>query len=268
MPNTFEEWYERARSFEEDWNFPNCVGALDGKHIVTKAPKNCGSYYFNYKGTNSIVLMTLVGPKYEFIYIDVGCNGRISDGGVFSRCALSSALEENNINIPGPRPLPGRQKPIPFVIVADDAFAIKSYIMKPYPFKNQPGPNRVFNYRISRVVENAFGLISRFRILRRPIELYPEKATIMVTAICALHNFLLERKSRMYAPRGTFDTETSNGTLVFGNWRQEQNENANIFPLEPSMHRNYALTSKQIREEFTEYFMSERGEVAWQYKYI
>lgn len=55
------------------------MGALDGKHIVIKAPKNSESYYFNYKDTNSIVLMALVGPKYEFFYIDVRCNGRISD---------------------------------------------------------------------------------------------------------------------------------------------------------------------------------------------
>lgn len=272
MPNTEEEWYARAKSFDEEWNFLNCVGALDGKHIVMKAPKNSGSHYFNYKGTHSIVLMALVGPKYEFPYIDVGCNGRIYDGGVFSRCSLSSALEENSVNIPGPQPLPGREKPMPFVIVADDAFAMKNYIMKPYPFRNQPAPNRIFNYRLSRarrIVENAFVLIStRFRILRRPIELTPEKATLVVTAICALHNFLLERKSRMYAPRGTFDTETSCGSLVPGNWREPLDASTNIISLEPNTHRHNTLNSKQIRTEFTEYFMSQLGEVPWQYKYI
>lgn len=158
--------------------------------------------------------------------------------------------------------MPGRQKPIPFVIVADDAFAMKSYIMNPYPFKNQPGPNRVFNYRISRacrVVENTFGLIStRFRILRRSIELTPEKATIMITTICALHFFSSRNQECMHRAEHLI----SKIRWHIGNWRQEQNENANIFPSKPSMHRNYALTSKQIRGEFTKYFVSERGKVA------
>lgn len=31
-PST-EEWMEIARGFEKYTNFPNCIGAVDGKHI-------------------------------------------------------------------------------------------------------------------------------------------------------------------------------------------------------------------------------------------
>jgi hypothetical protein len=189
-----------------------------------QAPNKSGSHYFNYKGCHSIVLMALVDANYKFLYVDVGCNGRVSDGGVYTNCSLSRAIEGNNLMIPAPRTLEGRVKPVPFVIVADDAFAIKPNIMKPYPFRNQPGPNRVFNYRLSRarrVVENAFGHIAnRFRILRRPIELCPEKVVKVVMAICALHNFLLARKSQMYANNNSFDRE-QNGIVETGSWREE-----------------------------------------------
>ncbi|CAH2003155.1 unnamed protein product [Acanthoscelides obtectus] len=150
IPNSQEDWYEVAKGFEEIWNFPNCFGALDGKHVVMKAPRNKGSLYFNYKGTHSIVLMALVDAKYKFLYVDVGCNGRISDGGVYANCSLSRALANNMLNMPKPRPLPGESEDAPFVVIADDAFALTSYLLKPFPFKNQPGFNRVFNYRISR----------------------------------------------------------------------------------------------------------------------
>ena len=53
---TPDEWRSIAEEFEERWNFPLCCGAVDGKHVVLKAPANSGSQFFNYKGTFSLVL--------------------------------------------------------------------------------------------------------------------------------------------------------------------------------------------------------------------
>lgn len=214
------------------------------------------------------VLMALVDANYKFIYTDVGCNGRISDGGVFTNCTLSMALSEGTLNIPPPQPLPGRIKNVPHVIIADDAFPLKPYLMKPYPFRNQPGPNRVYNYRLSRarrVVENAFGILAnRLRILRKPIELCPEKFTKIVSATCVLHNFLLDRNSRhLYAPQGTFD-EKIDGVLIPGSWRSDALPDSVLFSERPRAS-NMSNLSKEIREEYKEYFVSPQGEVSWQY---
>lgn len=36
LPSTLseEDWLRIANDFEEKWNFPHCIGAIDGKHIV------------------------------------------------------------------------------------------------------------------------------------------------------------------------------------------------------------------------------------------
>ena len=58
-PTTQVEWKKIAIRFEKLWQFPNCLGAIDGKHVVMQAPARGGSTFFNYKKTHSIVLMAV-----------------------------------------------------------------------------------------------------------------------------------------------------------------------------------------------------------------
>lgn len=58
-PKSEEEWQAIAKNFVEKWQFPHCLGALDGKHIYIQPPAHSGSMWHNYKGRFS-VLITLV----------------------------------------------------------------------------------------------------------------------------------------------------------------------------------------------------------------
>ena len=72
--------------------------------------------------------------------MDLGDTGRRSDGRVFSNSEFGKALETGYLSLPAPCPLPGSTQPdIPFVMVGDEAFPLKSYMMRPYPGKNLPG---------------------------------------------------------------------------------------------------------------------------------
>jgi hypothetical protein len=97
---TTEKWCEIADAFWNTWNFPNCVGAIDGKHVVITAPANSGSLYFNYKKTFSIVLMALVDANYNFIAVDIGAYGKNSDGGIFANSKLGKYVALKKLNIP------------------------------------------------------------------------------------------------------------------------------------------------------------------------
>jgi hypothetical protein len=37
------------KDFNQRWNSPNLIGAIDGKHVVIQAPGNSGSKYYCYK---------------------------------------------------------------------------------------------------------------------------------------------------------------------------------------------------------------------------
>jgi len=52
-----------------------------------QALANSDNYYYNYIGTFSIVLLAVVDAEYKFLYVDVGCNARVSNGGVLNRCS-------------------------------------------------------------------------------------------------------------------------------------------------------------------------------------
>ncbi|CAH1958474.1 unnamed protein product [Acanthoscelides obtectus] len=73
------QWKNIAKHFENRWNFPHCLVAIDGKYIDIIPPSGSGSYFYNYKGRHSMALLAIVDARYQFIICSFGVNGRISD---------------------------------------------------------------------------------------------------------------------------------------------------------------------------------------------
>lgn len=273
IPDTENGWREIAREYDVAWNFPHCVGSVDGKHVIMQNPENSGSMYLNYKGTFSIVLMAVCDANYCFTFANVGCQGRISDGGVFRETTFFKKMERKTLNLPSPEPLPGRQVQQPYVILGDDAFALSENLMKPYPGIHLDSNSRIYNYRHCRgrrIIENTFGIMcSVFRIFRKPILLNVEN-TKRVTVTCLyLHNFLRKRSGSrgIYAYPGSFDCERQDGTTVPGAWRNITEGDTGMLDLQ-RLPRRPKEAAKAIRDEFKEYFVSREGSVPWQDNYL
>ncbi|KAJ4924492.1 hypothetical protein JOQ06_003448 [Pogonophryne albipinna] len=245
---TEDTWKEVAQCFWEKWNFPNCLGAIDGKHIVIQAPPLSGSQYFNYKKTFSIVLMALVDADYRFRVIQVGDFGRTSDGGTYAGSDLGKGMETKTLHVPTSTSLPDAAHlgEMPFVMVGDTAFPLKPYLLRPYPGKNLTHQKSIFNYRLSRarmVVENAFGILaSRWRIFHRRINLLPKNVDTLVVAGCILHNFLL-------AP--------SENQRLLDEAEQQGRHMATV-------RNRPSRDACNVREAFCTFFNSPEGSVTWQ----
>lgn len=267
LPSTEEEWRAISQEFEKKWNFPHVIGAMDGKHVMLQAPINSGTDYDNYKQFPSIVLFALVDANYNFLYVNVGSKGRISDGGVFKNTTLYRKLENKELNVPEEDIL---QVPcvtkVPYFILADKAFALNEYTMKPFEGCPESGSKeRIFNYRLSRarrVVENSFGILSAiFRVLRKPMLLEPHTATKVVLANIYLYNYIRKNVSNINIPPELFDRELENGEFIPGQWR-------NDVGLEPlaAIPRRGSTNAKAIRSYLATHFIT-NDSIAWQQQY-
>lgn len=200
LPTPREEvWIKISNEFNNIWNFPNCTGAIDGKHIAIQCPPCAGSEYFNYKGFHSIVLHAVVDARAKFITIDVGDYGQSSVSGIFKESSFGKMLLHNELNLPPPRKIHNDiNEEYPFVFVGDEAYPLLPCLMRPFPRRNLTNEKRIFNYRQSRarrIVECAFGImIKKFKVLENKIVVGPEKATQIVKAICVLHNLIMTRE--------------------------------------------------------------------------
>ena len=195
--------------------------------------------------------------------VDVGAAGRHSDGGVLSSSRFGQSLDNNSLSLPPSKPLPGTLSLyVPHVFVGDEAFPLKQNMMRPYPRRNLPQPQAVYNYRLSwarRIIENTFGILaSRWRIFRRPILATPDRVVLFTKAAIALHNFLQVTECSVYCPTGFIDSEDRNGNIVEGAGREEPAAQG----LEPvgRMGSNwYSQTAAGIRDTFKDYFSSQQG---------
>ncbi|XP_025197428.1 uncharacterized protein LOC112596145 [Melanaphis sacchari] len=177
---TIVDFNVKTSEFWTKWNFPNCILAIDGKHVLVRSPDNTGSIFFNYK----------------FIAVDVGSFGREGDSGIFLKSTMGKKILDGSFGFPEVKKLPGSTKVLPHVIVGDEAFRLHTNIMKPYTRQasRDDKSKAIFNYRLSRarrVTENAFGLLSQvFRVFYQPINIEPSTCDDLIIVACCLHNML------------------------------------------------------------------------------
>lgn len=134
---------------------------------------------------------------------------------------------------------------LPLVLIADEAYPLKRYIMRPYPRRNLGEEERLYNERLSNarvVIECAFGIITqKWRILTKCMETTTENAETIVKCICLLHNIIIDKEGQ---PRHSYSTDQ---TSISG-------QRSNF----ASRGQNRSTTEAyNIREAFKQFFCNE-----------
>ena len=265
MPDPSEDdWKTIEEGFRKRWNFPNCCGALDGKHVALRQPANTGSLFHNYKHHFSVVLMALVDDQYRFTYVDVGNYGSNSDSGVFRHSNFGRKFLNEELNMPPRKTLPGFPEAglLLHCIVADDAFPLRVDLLKPFPRGAQghklAEDQLVFNYRLSRarrIVENAFGiLVQRWRVFDRRMYLSTPNATLVIQAATVLHNYL--------TPRNPDANNIIN--RLNPNGAEYNPETGALRNLRPRQGLRSPTDAMEVRNWYKAYFFNPIGAVHWQ----
>ncbi|XP_069618437.1 uncharacterized protein [Ranitomeya imitator] len=240
---TEETWLQVAAGFQSVANFPNCVGAVDGKHVRVLKPPRSGSRFFIYKKYFSVVLMAVADAHYKFVAIDVGAYGSSGDSRVLQSSQIGLQILRDGGTLPAPRPLPGSTHPIPFVMVADEAFPLKTNLLRPYPRRALDDRRRIFNYWLSRArkyVECTFGIMcSQWRIFHTAIQLDMETVDTVIKACCVLHNYVWD-----------YSTEVV-----------EESQLSELIAVDNLRQGRQSISGLRVRETFTDYFMSPEGAV-------
>ncbi|XP_057307667.1 uncharacterized protein LOC130645634 [Hydractinia symbiolongicarpus] len=273
-PNAQEDWLRIADTFEANWNMPHVIGAIDGKHIRIQCPKFTGTQYYNYKGFFSLVLMAVCDANYCFTMYDVGQFGSNNDSVVLANSAMGKALEEDALNVPKGTIINQNTGAVPFYLVGDEIFPLKTWLMRPYPGSVLTSEEkRIFNYRLSRarrVIENAFGILgTRWRIFHKPIKATVKNVEDYTLACLSLHNYLRQTDNAMYTPQGFLDSESKDEQIKEGEWSSMRKNLTTMFQnLNPIRGSRYSKDALQMRNTITDYVNSAVAAVSWQYDYI
>jgi hypothetical protein len=91
----------------------------------------------------------------------MGSFGRHSDSGIFKNSAFCREYIDGKTIRPL-KPLLGTIIPVPHVLIGDEGFALKTYLIRPFPraMIANDARNKKFNKQLSRaqhVIKNAFG---------------------------------------------------------------------------------------------------------------
>jgi len=168
-----------------------------------------------------LLLCGSYGPCGWRLWMDISGYGSMSDAQIFNDSELKECLKDKSIGFLELSLISEHDEPMPYFILGDDDFGIRTFLMTPYGQRNLQRYERIYNYRICRgqhVVENAFGIMAqRWQVLLTTMQPRPSVVQDIVECCVCLHNLMRIRYPTLHS--GVVDDEDDQHNMVPGAWR-------------------------------------------------
>jgi hypothetical protein len=200
MPITEEDLNRASEEFESiSFNsvIDGCVGCLDGFLLTIQTPPksqtgNVKAYFSGHYQCYGINVQAVCDSKCRFISVSVAAPGGSNDIAAFRKTRLHSMLEE---------------LPIGKYIIGDNAYICSEHLLTPFSGDQRNDARKdAFNFYLSQVrirIEMAFGLLTtKWRILRRPLQVKLKYAGKVLLCVTRLHNFCINEREFQVDPAG------------------------------------------------------------------
>ena len=157
------------KGFYNAFNFPQCIGTIDGTHIEIKQPKSNPTDYINRKSCFSLNVQACCDYRYYcFMNVVVKWPRSVHDSRMFANSKLNKMLR-NEVIPPCKQHVLEGEDPLPVFLLGDPAYPLMPYIMKEYAAGGSTPREQYFGYKLCsarNVIECSFGqLKARFSCL-------------------------------------------------------------------------------------------------------
>lgn len=117
FPSSQDEMVEEKMKWQERYNFPSAIGAIDCTHIPIRKPTEHGNEYINRKRFASINVQATCNSRELFTSVDASWPGSVHDARIWKNSEIYRIMEHNTANA---------------VLIGDSVYGLTPWLMTPY----------------------------------------------------------------------------------------------------------------------------------------